>query len=103
MLFKAWYVGKKVYIGNNWDDFKALPESGVIWITVFYPQGRVFYNGGDWYYLQDNKLKYIPSGAWGSWQPRPEVECLSCVKQGVGVSDAEFEIVKELAWKDRGT
>lgn len=67
-----------------------MPESGVLVIVETRDTGRTIYTGGDWYYLDDGKIKYVSSGDWGTWKPKPDVPCTSCIKQGVGVSDEEF-------------
>lgn len=98
MRFRAWYLSG-VYEGEGVEAFKALPPEGVLWITTYPRPGyRNHYNGGDWYKWDGDTLGYIPSGEWGTWQPRPD-GCASCIKKGVGVSDEEFERVKAEAYR----
>lgn len=97
MKLRVWYSEGRVYDVTSVDDWKSLPAEGLLWITVFHPDStRTFYSTGDWYYLEDNKIKYI-SGEWGPWKPRPNILCLDCVKRGIGVNNEEWEKVKSEA------
>ena len=70
-------------------DWKALPAEGVVWVIEFRDTGRGMFNGGDWYYIRDGALAYVPSVEWGVDQPKP-TGCQDCVKRGVRVPDEEF-------------
>lgn len=101
------WSGWKVYYTNNrifeskYVDWIQLPESGVLFVVVYFTAGRKIYSGGDWYYLVNNKFDYVPSGKWGTWKPKPNVSCLSCIKQGVGVSDEEFNKLRQIVFENK--
>ena len=99
MRWRAWYTDDREYEGKGVDAFKALPEIGVLVIVEYRDTGRRVLAGGDWYYWQDGQIDYVSSGDWGTWKDRPSVSCLDCVKQGVGVSNDEFEAVYQRAWR----
>lgn len=92
--FRVWYADGSVESGVTVDDWKALPDDGVV-IVVRYNDhadgsyGRTVFNGGDWYKLDGEGMNYVSSREWGTDQPKPD-GCLSCVKHGVRVSEAEF-------------
>ena len=95
----AYYTDDRVFHSED-TTWQALPSSGLLVVVMIYDTGRTFYNGGDWYIWENGGLRYIPSGEWGTNQPFPDVSCLSCVKEGVGVSDIEFAMVTAKAWKE---
>lgn len=77
-----------MFDGASADDWKALPDEGVVWVNDL-ASGVRRLNGGDWYYIDNGALAYVSSREWGVDQPKPE-GCQDCIKRGVGVSDAEF-------------
>jgi len=88
MKFRAWYTDA-VYDGSSAEDWKALPAEGVVWVNEYRATGVGRFNGGDWYYIDNGALAYVPSREWGKDEPKP-TGCQDCIKRGVGVSDAEF-------------
>lgn len=99
MLFKAYYADGAVYQGGH-SEWVAMPASGVVFVVLHTVTGRTWYNGGDWYWADENGIGYTPSGEWGTDQPKPDIACQSCIKQGVGVSDELFKAISERAMSD---
>lgn len=95
--WRAWYTEGRTFEGRTGEEFLRLPAEGVLWITLYYIDRRVHFSGGDWYVWTGDGVRYVASGAWGTWQPRPD-GCLSCIKKGAGVSDEEFARVQYDAW-----
>jgi len=89
MNFLAYYTEERKYSGD-FDDWKLMPETGLLIVVRFYAEGRTIYDGGDWYWIENDEIKYVPSGPWGTWKDPPEISCKSCLKQGVGISDQDF-------------
>ena len=97
MKFRAWYTGGRIFDGTTVEDWKALPDTGVLWVTVFRPDGgRNFYSGGDWYHIVDGGLEYVRAYPWGEHAPKPR-GCLECIKRGDGASDDEFRAIEAQA------
>lgn len=97
LRFRAWYRDE-TYNGSTLSDFKALPEDGLVVLVALYDTGRTIFDGGDWYYWTNGRIRYVPSVEWGRDEPRPDIQCLDCVKHGVGVPDDEFERILAEAW-----
>lgn len=98
MKFKIWYTGSVVFEGNSVEDWKNCPSEAVLWIAELQPDNYSvrYLNAGDWYYLdEDNKIQYVSSTSWDSWEPQPS-SCESCIKQGIAITSEEwndFEII----------
>jgi len=99
MRFTAYYTEDRVYRGN-FDDWLEIPPSGALVVIEHLPTGRTIFTGGDWYYVVNNKFYYVPSGDWGTQREKPIIKCNSCIKEGVGVSDAIFKDVVDRAMKE---
>lgn len=97
MNWRAWYTEGRVYTSDETDWLK-LPSDGLVWVTVYRDTGKTHYNGGDWYWIEGDRVRYVPSREWGVDEPRPDVACLSCVKRGAGVPDEEFRKIAIEAW-----
>jgi len=97
LRWAAVYEGRVWY---RWDEtpWVALPAQGMLGVIQFAPHGyRTLYSSGDWYWCYEGRLGYVRSPtAWGTWALPPEIPCKSCVKQGVTVSDEEFQVVYQL-------
>ncbi|MEK9767381.1 MAG: hypothetical protein VW683_00555 [Betaproteobacteria bacterium] len=97
MIFRAWYTENRIFDGTSVEDWKSLPSEGVLFVSLFYPTGVTFYNGADWYYINDQgNFAHVLSGEWGTEQPAP-VSCIDCIKKGVGVSDEEYANIEQQA------
>lgn len=96
--WRAWYEGERTFSSTS-TEFQALPESGVLVLAEYRATGKTIWDGADWYYLEDGAFGYVASKAWGTDEPRPDLQCRSCVKEGVGVSDAEFWEAHRQAWR----
>lgn len=96
MLVRIWYTENRYFEVENLEQWKALPATEIVLVWVEHGAYRYRVSGGDWYYWQDNKIKHVSSGPWGTWVPRPPIDCAECVKQGIGVSDEEFKRISEL-------
>lgn len=88
MIWRAWYTEGCVYSSDE-TEWTQLPSTGLVWITVYRETGRTHYNGGDWYWIEGDEIRYLPSEGWDGWIPRPK-GCLTCIKRGDRVSDEEF-------------
>lgn len=98
VAWDVWYVGGRQFRGRTVAEWKALPSTGLLWITAYYENGnRVFYSGGDWYFIDGDRFQYVPTGDWGTWQPKSE-GCKDCIKRGDGCSDEEFAAIEREAW-----
>lgn len=83
---------------------QELPATGVQVIIEHYDDGsRKILSGGDYYWWEGTGWHYIPSGEWGTWKDPPNIACLSCVKQGVGLPDSEYREIYEDAFNFRVT
>ena len=100
MKWSAWYSNGTRYDSET-TGWVHLPSTGLQILIHYKDSGRTIYSGGDWYYLRDNKFSYVPSGDWGTDQPIPDIPCKSCIKQGTGMRDAEFEAIYKLAWEHK--
>lgn len=100
MIWQVWYANGAVYNGTTVDEWKALPEDGVVFVEVIRDTGRTIIDGGDWYYWVNDEILFVPSVEWGVEQPKP-VGCSSCIKRGVGLSDEEFERMRQEVWHGR--
>lgn len=98
--WRIWYSDKRVFDGTSFDDWTALPSIGVLVLIVITNYGRVIYDGADWYWFNGTDFGYVASGEWGIWQPKPDLICSSCIKQGIGASDEEYQsaIKEALDW-----
>ncbi len=93
MRIRVWYTDE-VYDVTSFREWKALPKSGVVIVAESKESGVTKYNGGDWYWMNEEGLHKVSSRDWGAWEPMPEgVQCYSCIKQGAAVSDDEFQIM----------
>lgn len=101
MRFRVWWADGGITDGTTTEAWKSLRPGGVVWVTRFHGTHRAFYSGGDWYYLEDGDLRYVPSGEWGTHQSKPE-GCRDCIKRGVGVSDEMFRRIEAEAWAYHG-
>jgi hypothetical protein len=97
MKWLAFYTEGRVYSSHH-TPWTELPDTGVLVVNRYHGTGKTVYSGYDWYWLEDGNIHGVSSGEWGTWQPKPDVSCASCIKQGVGVSDEEFDRVYELMW-----
>jgi hypothetical protein len=97
MRWRAWYENE---IFDSQDVlWKQLPSTGLQVLIVYEEGGRRVFSGGDWYWIFNGEVGYVSSGEWGTTQPKPEsVSCLSCIKQGTGVADEEFNRIMEEAY-----
>lgn len=99
MRFTAYYTEGRVYKGD-YDDWLEMPADGVLVIIEHRATGRGVFSGGDWYYADKGKIYYIPSGPWGTEQPKPAISCTSCIKHGIGVPNADFKFVLAKALRE---
>jgi len=92
MEWKSWtayYTENRTF--NSTDiDWIQLPESGVLIVVVQFEGRRNILEGADWYYLHDGDFGVVLSKSWTGWEPKPTLECQSCIKQGIGTADEEF-------------
>lgn len=100
MNWRVWYSDGNVY-SSEAHSWASLPSIGIIIVVAYKETGKTVYNGGDWYWMENGEIKYISSGEWGTWKEKPITHCLSCVKQGVGVSDEEFLKIHKEAWNSK--
>ena len=98
MRWRTWYSLEEVYDSTEimW---KQLPPSGLQVLVVYFENDtRKVYSGGDWYWIFNGEIGYTPSSEWGTTQPKPDgISCLSCIKAGTGLPDAEFNKIVERA------
>ena len=95
----AWYTEGRRFSGSTVEQWKALPAEGLVWLTVWTDEEhRAFYKG-DWYMWDGERFGHVPPSAPGApWGEKPE-GCLSCIKKGAPVSDAEFAAIQREAWE----
>lgn len=93
----AIYSDRSEYASST-TTWAELPETGVQVVVVFFNDGtRQINDGADWYWLEDERVRTVSSGPWGTWKERPDLPCRSCVKQGEGIDDAEFAVIQGIA------
>ena len=93
MICRVWYTEDREYDVSGVEDWKALPETGLLWAAIVRDTGVTHYNGGDWYFILSEEILYVPAAPWGQHSPKPRHGCLDCIKRGDGVRDEEFERV----------
>lgn len=100
MRLRVGYTEGRIFDISSAEEWKAMPKSGLLGVMSFSDTGRTFFNGGDWYWLVDEKVRYLSSGAWGSDKPQPG-GCAVCFKQGVGVTDEEWDafVIEAMSWR----
>ena len=89
MKWTAYYTEGKVFHSQD-TDWSALPEEGVLIVVEYQPGGRRIVDGGDWYWLENGRINYVPSLSWEKEEPKPQVSCSNCVKRGVAMEDDAF-------------
>lgn len=103
MRWRAWYCidDEVVVYDSESSSWASLPLDGLQIIVVAEPGGRRIIDGGDWYWLYDGAFDYIPSGDWGTQTLPPVLQCVSCIKRGVAVSDEMFNSIcaEAMAWR----
>ena len=88
--WRAYYTERRVFRSEE-TTWQELPATGVLAVFLLNPTGLTRLLGGDWYSRDgDGVFHYVPSRAWGAWEPAPATLCRSCVKQGVGIPDADW-------------
>ena len=89
MKWTAVYTEDRIFHSRetSWND---LPEEGVLIVIEYQPSGRRIIDGGDWYWMEDGQIHYLPSVSWEEEWGKPVVECSSCVKKGARVPDGDF-------------
>lgn len=94
---RVWYTGGRSYTVHSLEEWKALPAEELLVVIVMHDDGEHSYRvvGGDWYWWEDDQIRKIASGDWGTWKEPPPVDCVECVKKGVGVPDEEFRLLME--------
>ena len=90
MRWRAFYTEGREFSGGTVEQWKALPMTGVIVVVVYRDTGRTVYSGGDWYWLEPDRIGKSPAAPWGSHAPYPADELDDGIKRGDGVSDEEF-------------
>jgi hypothetical protein len=85
----AYYTGNRVFDSNNLS-WAELPDDGVLIVVEYQQGGRRIVDGGDWYWLEDGRINYVPSVSWDNEEPKPNVSCQSCVKRGAKADDDTF-------------
>jgi hypothetical protein len=93
-MMRVWYEGGRTFDVSTLREWKALPDDGFLWAAVVKETGVTHYSGGDWYWVENERLRYTPAAPWGSHSPHPG-GCVDCVKRGAGVSDSQFERVAD--------
>jgi hypothetical protein len=101
--WKAWYSDNSVYSSEN-IDWVDLPDDGMI-VAVEYcyvndQRYRNVFTGGDWYYRDNGRIQYVSSKQWGKDEPKPKIDCLSCIKRGGGMGDDAYQDMYNSAWED---
>jgi hypothetical protein len=89
--FRAWYTEGRVFDGASFEDWRALPDDGVLTVMLWFGNGtRRVEQGNDFYWA-------TPDGIWAhSDEPQDEIERRypgASVKRGMWTTDAEMERV----------
>ena len=96
MIWRAWY--KNATYSSREMSWTALPATGLVVAVTYVEAGKCIHGGGDWYQLVNGAIAMVPSpAAWGTWALKPR-GCKNCIKQGVGVSDDEYQRLDALAF-----
>lgn len=87
--FRAWYTEGRIFDGESFEDWQALPEDGVLTVMLWHPDGtRRVEQGNDFYFA-------TPDGVYGH-NDQPDNEDRypgASVKRGKWTTDAEMERV----------
>ncbi len=96
MIWRAWYVNAEY--SSREMSWKDLPATGFVVAVIYDSGGKAIRGGGDWYNLVEGDVEVTRSPKdWGTWADKP-VGCSGCIKQGIGVSDEEYQRLDKLAW-----
>lgn len=96
----AYYTEGRVFRSED-ISWQELPESGVLIVVVHFEGRRNVLEGADWYYLDQGEFRVVLSKSWAGWEPKPQINCASCIKQGVGISDEEFWELYKKVWDSK--
>jgi hypothetical protein len=106
LVWRVIYLGGKIHTGTTHDEWKALPEEGVIVVALVHkPPYKSILTGHDWYVWDGDRWGYVHSPAGpistGTWLPKPEA-CNKCIKRGDATTDDEFHMWDSiaLAWAE---
>jgi hypothetical protein len=96
--WQAWYAGGGVYAGEGLADWKWLPDEGVLFVMVYFPDGTSRACSGDtWYFAFETEEGEVYAH---SSDPKEELDRLypeASFKRGVWVSEAEIQRVNSEA------
>jgi hypothetical protein len=89
MRWRAWYTGRRVFFGEGLEDWRALPDDGVLTVMLYHEDGtRRVQQGNDFYFA-------APSDAGEVFGHSDDLDIEgrypgASVKRGMWTTDAEM-------------
>ena len=91
IAWRAFYADGSVYDSDT-TPYEDLPREGMVGVVEYEGEPyRKVVQGADWYWFSAGRWHKKPTGAWGTWKPKPG--CCDPIRSTTRLADDHYESI----------